>query len=85
MRIVALKPNNEQSIKQAAALLIEGFKIQSPDSWPTTTVALEEVKESLQPDRISRIAVDDKGNSSGMDWRHQPVTMGMSGSFSRWW
>ena len=65
MRIVALKPNNEQSIKQAAALLIEGFKIQSPDSWPTTTVALEEVKESLQPDRISRIAVDDKGTVLG--------------------
>lgn len=44
-------------LEQAATLLIEGFAA----SWPDRESALREVRESLQPDRISRVAITDDG------------------------
>ncbi|MBI3962365.1 MAG: GNAT family N-acetyltransferase [Deinococcus sp.] len=60
-RIVDLRPGDEQAIYQAAALLVAGFKEHWPHAWPDIASALEEVRESFAPDRISRVAVDDQG------------------------
>ena len=42
-------------------MLMEGFKEHWPDAWPTLESALEEVQESFEEGRISRIAVDTNG------------------------
>jgi aminoglycoside 6'-N-acetyltransferase I len=65
MRIVDLVSTNESAIQQAAALLVEGFATNWPDAWPEMESALEEVRESLGTDRISRIAVDEEGTVLG--------------------
>jgi len=64
-RIIDLRPDDEKAINEVAALLVEGFKEHSPDSWPDIESALEEVQESLGADRISRVAVDQKGTVLG--------------------
>jgi aminoglycoside 6'-N-acetyltransferase I len=61
MQIIDLHPGNQEAIRQAANLLVEGFKEHWPNAWPNMEAALAEVRESLQPHRISRIAVDDDG------------------------
>jgi aminoglycoside 6'-N-acetyltransferase I len=61
MRIVDLDFNDEQRIREAAALLVDGFRKHGPSGWPTMEAALEEVRESLAEDRISRVAVDAGG------------------------
>jgi len=57
--IVDLAPDHIAYVREAARLLVEGFRDCAPDAWPTFEDGLEEVQESLYPDRISRIAVDD--------------------------
>jgi aminoglycoside 6'-N-acetyltransferase I len=52
-------------IEQIAALLMEGFREMAPDAWETLDEALEEVHDSLSPDRISRVAVDETGAAVG--------------------
>lgn len=59
MQIIDLHPDNQEAIRQAANLLVEGFKEHWPNAWPNMEAALAEVRESLQSHRISRIAVDD--------------------------
>ncbi|HKP52811.1 MAG TPA: GNAT family N-acetyltransferase [Chloroflexia bacterium] len=59
MQIVDLKPGDEQRIRQVAAILVEGFKEHWPDAWPDMESALEEVRESFEAERISRVAIDD--------------------------
>ena len=61
MQIVDLRPDDEETILQAAALLVEGFKEHWPSTWPDMDAALKEVQESLKPDRISRVAIDENG------------------------
>ena len=65
VQIVTLSSNNERTIEQVAALLIEGFKTHAPHAWPNMAAALEEVRESFGGTRISRIAVDDSGEIVG--------------------
>ncbi len=65
MRIIDLTSDDEQAIRQTAGLLFESFKEHSPEAWPTVESALDEVRESLAENRISRIAVDDDGNVIG--------------------
>lgn len=65
VQIITLSPDDEQAIKQVAALLIEGFKTHAPHAWPNMAAALEEVRESFGGARISRIAVDDSGEVVG--------------------
>lgn len=65
VQIVTLPPNDERTIEQVAALLIEGFKAHAPHAWPNRPAALEEVRESFGRDRISRIALDDSGEIVG--------------------
>ena len=61
MRIVDLDAANEEAVRQAAALLVEGFKEHWPDAWPNMNAALEEVRESFGEGRIGRTAVDESG------------------------
>ena len=61
MRIVDLEPGDEETIRQAAILLVEGFKENWPDAWPEVDAALEEVRESFGEGRISRVAVGEDG------------------------
>ena len=60
MKIIDLNPDNESVIEQVANLLVDSFKEHWPDAWPTIEAALEEVRESFEPDRISRVAVDEQ-------------------------
>jgi aminoglycoside 6'-N-acetyltransferase I len=61
MRIVDLEPGDEETIRQTAILLVEGFKDNWPDAWPDVDAALEEVGESFGENRISRVAVGEDG------------------------
>jgi aminoglycoside 6'-N-acetyltransferase I len=61
MRIVDLEPGDEETVRQAAILLVEGFKENWPDAWPDVDAALEEVGESFGENRISRVAVGEDG------------------------
>ncbi|MFL5735114.1 MAG: GNAT family N-acetyltransferase [Chloroflexia bacterium] len=65
MRIEDLRPDDEQAIRQVAALLVEGFREHWPDAWPDMESALAEVRESFEEDRISRVAVEDDGTVVG--------------------
>src|SRR4051794_40771496 len=64
MRIVDLTQNAPE-IEQVAELLVEGFRNTGSASWRNIAEALEEVQESLRPDRISRIAVDEQNHVLG--------------------
>ena len=63
MKIIDLSPHDEHAIQQVAALLVEVF---TPYAWSNVEEALEEVRESLESKRISRIAIDD--NRTILGW-----------------
>jgi aminoglycoside 6'-N-acetyltransferase I len=65
VRITTLSPDDEDAMRQAAALLVRGFKEHWPNAWPHMEAALEEVHASLGPERICRVAVDDAGTVLG--------------------
>ena len=65
MRIIDLDPNDQWTIEEVAALLVEGFKQHSPLAWPDMASALAEVQEALEPGRICRVALDDNGEIAG--------------------
>jgi len=62
VQITDLRAVDQPKIQQVARLIIEGFK----DHWPDLNSALQEVQASLEPDRISRIAVAD--NNQVLGW-----------------
>lgn len=59
MQIIALLPDNEMAIQQVAALLVDSFKHWC--AWSDLDSALQEVQQSFTADRISRVAIDDRG------------------------
>ena len=65
VRIVDLDPDDERAIGQIAAMLVAGFKEHWPDAWPDLASALEEVHESFGEDRLSRVALDERGEAVG--------------------
>lgn len=65
MRILGLFPDDEQTIHQAAELLVTGFRQHWPNAWPDMAAALAEAHEALAPDKICRAAVDDDGTVLG--------------------
>lgn len=65
VRIIDLVSTDESAIQQVAGLLVEGFAENWPDAWPDMESALEEVRESLESGRISRIAVEEDGTVLG--------------------
>lgn len=64
MTIVDLDPRDERSVQQAAELLVRCFSHTS-SGWHTLDEGLAEVRESLGPDRISRVALDENGDMVG--------------------
>ena len=65
VRIVDLDPGDERAIGQVAAMLVAGFKEHWPDAWPDLESALEEVRESFGAGRLSRVALDERGEAVG--------------------
>jgi aminoglycoside 6'-N-acetyltransferase I len=65
MQIIDLDPSDQPAIEQTAALLVEGFRAHWPHAWPNIESALEEVRESFEPGRISRVAVGEDGTVLG--------------------
>jgi aminoglycoside 6'-N-acetyltransferase I len=61
MKISDLTPENVPAIEQVAELLVTGFGDTGSASWRNIREALEEVQNSFQPGRISRIAVNEQG------------------------
>jgi aminoglycoside 6'-N-acetyltransferase I len=59
--ILDLAAGEEENVRQAATLLVEGFEENWPDAWPTKKEALEEVREALGEDRICRVALGEDG------------------------
>lgn len=52
-------------IEQIASLLMEGFSDAGITLWPTMDAAINEVEESLQPSRISRMAISENHDVLG--------------------
>ena len=65
MRIIDLTSENTRAVEQVARLLIDGFRDTGSRDWTNLEDALAEVRESLHPGRISRVAVDEAGNVTG--------------------
>ncbi len=65
MHIVDLHSHDEAAIHQVAALLVESFAANWPEAWPDLKSALEEVRESFAPERISRVAQAPNGTILG--------------------
>src|SRR2546421_3258492 len=65
MHIVDLHADDESAIRQVAALLVEGFAANWPEAWPDLEAAREEVRESFEAGRISRVARDEDGSVLG--------------------
>ena len=61
MRIVDLRPQDERVIGQVAEILVEAL----PNGWASREEGLEEVRESFGEDRISRVALDERGDALG--------------------
>jgi aminoglycoside 6'-N-acetyltransferase I len=61
MQIKDLTSDDQDTIEQVAMMLMEGFKEHWPDAWATLEEALEEVWESFEDGRISRVAIDTDG------------------------
>src|SRR6266581_3012659 len=66
MKIVDLHSDDESTIHEVATLLVEGFAANWPYAWPDLEAALEEVRESFQAGRISRVALD--ANRTALGW-----------------
>jgi len=64
LRIVALKVDAPDLVKQAAVLLRDAFRNRTQD-WQDLDSARQEVFASLLPDRISRVALDASGRVLG--------------------
>jgi aminoglycoside 6'-N-acetyltransferase I len=58
--VTDLEPGDEARINQAAAVLVDAFR-GWPGTYATLDDALEEVRESFNDERISRIALDADG------------------------
>lgn len=65
MKIVDLTPGAEKTIEQIAVMLVEGFQENWPGSWPDLASAIAEIHESLAPNRISRVALDENQDAAG--------------------
>jgi aminoglycoside 6'-N-acetyltransferase I len=65
MEIVDLAARGDKLLRQVAVLLLESFRNISPQSWPDMNAAMEEVKASLGPDRVSRVAIEPDGTVLG--------------------
>jgi aminoglycoside 6'-N-acetyltransferase I len=63
MQIVDLRADDARIVQDVAMLLVDTFREHAPDAWPDLESGLTEVHESLQLDRISRVALSDDGET----------------------
>jgi aminoglycoside 6'-N-acetyltransferase I len=63
--IADLQPGDEDAIRQVAQILLDAFVDMAPDAWPGMDSALAEVRDSLEPGRVSRVAVTPDGTVLG--------------------
>ena len=63
--ILHLEAGDEEAIRQAAHLLVEGFRDDWPEARPTEEQALREVREALGEGRICRVAFGEDGTVLG--------------------
>jgi aminoglycoside 6'-N-acetyltransferase I len=61
MKIVAVRREDADLVRQDAELLVDGFKDTGSTSWPDLKAASKEVREALSKDHICLAAVDDGG------------------------
>jgi aminoglycoside 6'-N-acetyltransferase I len=66
VHIIDLPAGDAELMRQAAALLVEGFKTHWPNAWPNIDAAMEEVRDALEPEKICRVAVDE--DSTVLGW-----------------
>ena len=59
--ILDLAAGDEETLRQAATLLVRGFEENWPEAWPTEEEALQEVREALGEGRICRVAMGEDG------------------------
>jgi aminoglycoside 6'-N-acetyltransferase I len=64
MRIIDLSASAPDHLEQTASLLHESF-LDRAAAWPDVESAHAEVLKSLEPGKISRIAIDDRGRVLG--------------------
>jgi aminoglycoside 6'-N-acetyltransferase I len=65
MQIINLSERGGKLITQLASMLLETFRETAPEAWPDMNAAMEEVKQSLAPERFSRVAVEPDGTVLG--------------------
>lgn len=65
MTIRDLTPGDPALLIAVADVLVDGFTGTGAEVWQTRDDALETVEESLDEDRISRVAIDDDGRVLG--------------------
>jgi len=66
MKIITLTKENDALVQQAAQLLVDAFREQWVDAWPTLEEGLQEVHEMLDAERICRAAIDEDNNLVGV-------------------
>ena len=54
LTIADLSVTDEAAIERAAVILVEAFREHWPEAWPTLQLALKEVHEMLEIDRVCR-------------------------------
>jgi aminoglycoside 6'-N-acetyltransferase I len=65
LHICSLVSENEARLKEVAQMLREGFNECWPDAYPNMESAMQDVRASLDEDRISRVAVTPNGELRG--------------------
>lgn len=58
-------PSDENFIRKVAEVLLDGFATSGINPWENLEEAIEEVRESLQENKISRAAIDENENVLG--------------------
>lgn len=58
-------PTDENFIRKVAEVLLDGFTTSGINPWENLDEAIEEIKDSLSKDRISRAAIDENENVLG--------------------
>jgi aminoglycoside 6'-N-acetyltransferase I len=85
MQIIDLRSANPKAIEQAANMLVEAFRVHWPNAWPDMQSAMKEMAEAIQPGKIARAAVDEKGailgwvgaisEYDGQSWELHPLVV----------
>jgi aminoglycoside 6'-N-acetyltransferase I len=65
IKIIDLPEQIPGLIQQTAELLVAGFREHWPNAWSSLEDALQEVRESFEEGRISRIAINESGQVLG--------------------